>query len=104
MQTRVSIRHHDYPSRVRDEVVDKVQSLVKFHDRLTSINATLERLNEEHRVELVANVAHGPTLVADARGESFRGALDDAVQKMTTSVKRAHDKHRTERRRAGRAR
>ena len=103
MQTKVSILHHDYPSRVRAKVEDKVQQLVRFNDRLTSMHAKLERLNEEHRVELVANVAHGPTLVADGRAETFHSALEDAVSKMTTSIKRVHDKHRTERRRQSRS-
>ena len=102
MKTEVCIRHHDYPSRVRAKVEDKVRPLVRFYDRLTSIHATLERRNEEHRVELVASVAHGPTLVADARAETFHGALDDATHKLTASIKRTHDKHRTERRRARR--
>jgi len=99
MNTEVSILHHDYPSRLRETVEQKVQPLSKFYDQLTSMHAKLERLNEQHRVELVANVAHGPTLVADGRGETFNAALEDATSKMTTSIKRVHDKHRTERRR-----
>lgn len=103
MKTEVSILHHDYPSRLREQVEAKVQSLVRFFDQLTSMHAKLERLNEEHRVELVANVAHGPTLVADGRGGTFHAALDAATSKMTTSIKRVHDKHRNERRRQGRS-
>jgi len=102
MKTEVSILHHDYPSRLRGTVEEKLQHLVKFNDRLTSMHAKLERLNEEHRVELVANVAHGPTLVADGRADSFNGALDDATSKMTISIKREHEKRGTERRREGR--
>ena len=99
MKTEVSILHHDYPSRLRETVELKVQQLAKFFDQLTSMHAKIERLNEVHRVELVANVAHGPTLVADGRGGTFNAALEDATSKMTTSIKRVHDKHRTERRR-----
>lgn len=99
MQTHVAILHHDYPAQVRDTVDTKLQQLVKFHDRIVSVRAMLERQHDEHRVELVANVGHGTVLVIDARGDAIGGALDEAVSRMERMLKRHHEKHTPARRR-----
>ena len=102
MNTQVSILHHDYPTRVRDVVEERLHHLVKFYDRLSSLRALLERQNEDHRVEIVANVGRGTVLVADATGEAFSSALDEALERMTRQLKRHHDKVTKDRHRGGR--
>ena len=102
METQVAILHHDYPTRIRDGVEERLQSLVKFHDRVVSMKALLERQKEDHRVELVANVGRGTILVADVRGEAFKSALDEAMDRMTRRLKRHHDKVTRDRHRGGR--
>ena len=103
MQTQVSILHHDYPARVRDQVAEKLQHLVKFHERTVSMRALLERRNEEHRVEIVANVGNGAVLVVDARENAFAAALDEALARMERLLKRHNEKRTEGRRRGGRA-
>ena len=98
MQTQVSILHHDYPALVRDTVDARLQSLGKFHARIVSMRALLERHHEEHRVELVANVGHGAVLVVDARRDEFGKALEEAYDRMERLLKRDHDR-RIDRRR-----
>ena len=102
MKTEVSILHHDYPSRVRETVEGKLSHLVKFYDRVVSVRALLERQNEDHRVEVVANVGRGQVLVAEASNESFSSALDLAVDRMVRLLKRQHDKVTRSRHRGGR--
>lgn len=92
MKTQVSIRHHDYPRRLRELVEDRLQGLPKFYGRVTSMRANLERQNEAHRVELVANVGKGAVLVADVKGETFNAVLDEAIDRMKSQLKRHHDK------------
>lgn len=103
MKTQVSIRHHDYPSRVRQAVEERLQQLVKYFDRAISMRALLERQNEEHRVEIITNVGNGTVLVADARGDAFSTTLEEAVDRMRRLLKRHNEKLSTERRRGARA-
>jgi ribosomal subunit interface protein len=103
MQTQVSILHHDYPSRVREQVEEKLQHLVKFYNRIVSVRALLERQHEEHRVELVANVGQGAVLVVDARDTAFGSALEEALGRMERLLKRHNHKHNDLRRRSGRS-
>jgi ribosomal subunit interface protein len=99
MQTQVSILHHDYPSQVRETVDGRLQHLTKFHDRIVSLRALLERDHDAHRVELVASVGHGAVLVVDARDEGFTTALDEALRRMERLLKRQNERHGHDRRR-----
>ena len=98
MQAQVSILHHDYPARAREQVEQKLQHLVKFHDRIMSMRALLERQHDEHRVEIVARVGRGAVLVVDARDTAFAKALEEAIERMERLLKRQHDKRNDRRR------
>ena len=99
MQALVSILHHDYPVRAREQVEQKLQHLVKFYDRIVSMRALLERQHDEHRIEIVAHVARGAVLVVDARASAFGAALEEAIERMERLLKRQNDKRLHDRRR-----
>ena len=100
MKTLVAVPHHEYPTEVRTMVEAKVQALLKFYERIVSIRAVLERQGEGHRVELVAHVGHGATLVVEADGNLLTGAVDQAVGRMGRVLRR-HKTRLTERSRRG---
>ena len=99
MKTEVAILHHEYPSKIREYVTDKIQQLVRFYDGTVSMRAVLERQHDDHRVELVANVRRGVTLVVDARTSSITAALDEAVDRMSRMLARHKSKLKQEGRR-----
>ena len=101
MKTQVSILHHDYPGRLRELVEEKLGSLEKFFGHVISMRANLERQNDAHRIELVANVGGGSVLVADVSGDTFATVLDEAVDRMSRQLKRHHDKLTVDRHRGG---
>src|SRR5262245_3229343 len=82
MKTEVAILHDDYPTRIRDHVVSKLQHLIRFFEGTISMRAVLERQHDQHRVELVANVRRGVVLVVDARRETITAALEEALDRM----------------------
>ena len=100
MRTHVSILHHDYPAQLRERVEDKLAALGRFNEHITTMTARLGREGDGHRVEIVAQIAHGPTLVADVCTGVFTGALDEALDRMAGSLRRTNRKRGTERRRA----
>ena len=99
MKTEVAILHHEYPSKIREHVTDKIQQLVRFYDGTVSRRAVLERQHDDHRVELVANVRRGVTLFVDARTSSITAALDEAVDRMSRMLARHKSKLKQEGRR-----
>jgi ribosomal subunit interface protein len=102
MKTHVSSHHGDYSAGMRDLVEDKIGELVRFYNRATSMEARLEKEADTHRVEIICTVPHGPVLVADARANGIRGALDEALSRMARKLKRSREKQTIERRRPGR--
>lgn len=92
MKTTVAIPHHDLPSALRDAALERVQALESIGTELHSLHVVLEKDHLEHHVEIVANVNHAQTLVADARAEAFEGALDAACGKMETQLRKLHEK------------
>jgi ribosomal subunit interface protein len=103
MKAEVLILHHEYPARIRDHVVAKLQHLVRFFEGTISLRAVLERQHDMHRVEVVANVRRGVVLVVDARADRVIAALDQALDRMGRALARHKGKLRENRRR-GRAR
>jgi ribosomal subunit interface protein len=101
MKTEVAILHHEYPSKIRDHVTDRLQNLVRYYDGTVSMRAVLERQHDDHRVELVANVRRGVTLVVDARADTIGGALDESVARMARMLARHKTKLKQEGRRRG---
>lgn len=104
MRTEVAILHHEYPPAIRDHVTDKLKSLIKYFDGTVSLRAVLERQHDDHRVELVANVPRGVTLVVDAQGESITSALDESVDRMRRVLSRHKEKVKGAPRRRSRVR
>ncbi len=92
MKTEVAILHNEYPPRIRDHVVAKLQHLVRFFDGIVSVRAVLGRQHDDHRVELLANVRRGVILVVDARRDSISAALDEAVERMGRVLSKHKDK------------
>ncbi len=99
MKTEVAILHREYPTRIRDHVVARLQHLIRFFEGTVSVRAVLERQHDQHRVELVANVRRGVVLVVDARGGSITGALDEALERMGRLLSRRKSKLKEVRRR-----
>ena len=100
MRTHVSILHRDYPGHLRAHVEEKLEALSRFNDHVTSMTARLERQGDGHRVEIVAQVSHGPTLVADVCRQAFSGTLEEALDRMGRSLRRSNRKRGIERRRS----
>ena len=100
MRTEVSILHHDYPGDLRVQVEAKLLSLARFNDQALSITARLERQGNEHRVELIAQISHGATLVADVSQIRFSASLEEALDRMRCLLRKAMEKQVDSRRRS----
>jgi ribosomal subunit interface protein len=92
MNTEVAILHHDYPAETRATVDKRLQGLTRFFDGIHSLSARLEKQGDDHRVELVAHVGRGPILKAEVSRETFKGALDESVDRMRGQLSRHRDR------------
>ncbi len=63
------------------------------------MDARLEKDARSHRVELVANLGRGQTLVANVHRDGFGEALYEAIDRMGRQLRKQHDKAKLEPRR-----
>jgi ribosome-associated translation inhibitor RaiA len=103
MNTEVSIHDSTAGPRVRRLVEQKLLALGARCAGVVSLTAHLAQEADQHRVAIAASVAHGPVLAVEARAGGVRGALDEALQRITRRLERARALRTTERRRRGRA-
>ncbi len=92
MNKQISILHGSYPSEVRTLIESRLDALPLFGNRVDSLTARLDRMHEEHQIELVAGVGGAGTLVAKAQTSNLSKALDEAIERLTSQLRRLHDR------------
>jgi ribosomal subunit interface protein len=99
MDVVVTGRHCEVSDRFREHVSEKLARLEKHDHRIMRVQVEVEqeRNPRQHdravRVELTA-FSKGPVIRAEAAAEDKMGALDLAVDKMASQMRRAADRRR----------
>ena len=102
MDVVVSSRHCEISERFREHVEDKLARLEKHDHRIIRVEVLLERErnarqpDRQVRVELTAK-SKGPILRAEAAAEDKMAALDLALDKMSSQMRRAADRRKVHR-------
>ena len=102
MEVVVTGRHCEVSDRFREHVSEKLTRLEKLDHRLirVQVEVSLEKNPRQHdratKVELTA-FSKGPVIRAEAAAEDKMGALDLALDKMQTQMRRAADRRRVHR-------
>ena len=99
MEVVVTGRHCEVSDRFREHVSEKLSRLEKHDHRImrVQVEVELERNPRQHdrstKVELTA-FSKGPVIRAEAAAEDKMGALDLALDKMQSQMRRAADRRR----------
>jgi ribosomal subunit interface protein len=102
MDVVVKSRHCEVTERFREHVQEKLSRLEKHDHRLIRVEVEVDlernpRLQDKAlRVQLTA-FSKGPVIRAEAAAEDKMAALDMAVDKMATQMRRAADRRRVHR-------
>ena len=102
MDVVVTGRHCEVSERFREHVSDKLARLEKHDHRIIRVQVEVEQEKNprQHdratRVELTA-FSKGPVIRAEAAAEDKMGALDLALDKMASQMRRAADRRRIHR-------
>jgi ribosomal subunit interface protein len=97
MEVVVTSRHCEVSDRFRAHVAEKLSRLEKHDHRIMRVNVEVEQernprqQNRAVRVELTA-FSRGPVIRAEAAASEKMGALDLAVDKMASQMRRAADR------------
>ena len=102
MDVVVSSRHCEVSDRFREHVEEKLARLEKHNHRIIRVEVLLEKETRPRepdravRVELTAK-SRGPIVRAEASAEDKMAALDLALDKMASQMRRAADRRKVHR-------
>lgn len=102
MHVNVSARHGHLSSATQEKIIEKVNKLGRFFDRLTAVDVTIDLEREEPSVEIRASAEHTKDFVArEAAGELFAG-LDAVIHKLEQQLRKHKEKIQAGHRQPGR--
>lgn len=99
MQIKISARHGHLSEDTQRFIREKAEKLLRFFDRLTSIEITVDLKNETHLVEFLAKAEHKHEFVASEHNNDILAALDLALDKVEGQIRRYKEKIQDHRRR-----
>ena len=93
MQINISTRHGDISDATKEKIVQKVEKLKRFFDRLTSIDVTvnLEKADEPS-IEIAVQSEKRHDFVASYKSSDMFGSVDQIVSKLEQQIKKHKEK------------
>lgn len=94
MQINVTSRHMNLSSELRNHAEKRADSLVKYYDRISSIDVVLESGGGHTSVEIIVYAEHKNTFVARKVGDDAHTLIDVVRDKLERQLKKYKGKQR----------
>lgn len=88
MQVRITGRHVEVTPAVKEYAEEKLGKLVRFFNRITSIELLLESIKGVQRAEAVAHVEHSAPVVGHSDKADVIAAVDEVADKIERQLKK----------------
>ena len=98
MQIEISARHGHLSDATQRFIREKAEKLLRFFERLTRIEVTVDLKNEVKRVEFVVSAEHKHDFVARENHSDVLAAVDLVVDKLENQLRRYKEKVQDHRR------
>jgi len=93
MQINISTRHGEINDATKNKIIQKVEKLQRFFDRLTSINVTVDLSKaDEPNIEVTVKPEHRSEFIASYRSTDMFGAVDQIIDKLELQIKKHKEK------------
>lgn len=92
MDVTITARHCTIAGSVRERAEARVARLSRYEPRMSAGHVIFEEEGSERRAEIRVAVDGAPMQVAKGDGDSFRAALDRALDRITRRLKREREK------------
>jgi putative sigma-54 modulation protein len=100
VQIKISVRHGHLSEATQQFIREKAEKLLRFFERLTMIEVTVDLKDEVNKVvELLVSAEHKHDFVARETNADILAAVDLAVHKLERQVHRYKEKIQDHRRR-----
>jgi putative sigma-54 modulation protein len=100
VEIKVSARHGHLAEETQHAIKDKAQKLLRYFERLTSIDVTVDLMNQEgrHTVEFLARAEHKHDFVAKESHADIMAAVDLIIEKLEHQMRKHKEKIQDHRR------
>jgi putative sigma-54 modulation protein len=97
VQVNISARHGHLSPATQQKVIEKVEKLNRYFDRVSAINVTVDlEYRENHhdaiKVEVQVSAEHREDFVASETADELFAALDGAVHKVEQQIRKHKEK------------
>ena len=94
MQISLTGRHVSVTDSIKNYAKEKASKLLKFYDRIQSIEVILDHDAGLNKVEIIVEAEHRNTFVAQESHEDMYAAVDLVVGKLERQLIRHKERHR----------
>lgn len=91
MKIRVSERHTKLRPAVRQSLVEKLEGLERYFDRILSIEAVVEEEKNHFIVRLLAHLVRKKVVKAEAQAPELHGAVNEALDNLKAQLTKFKD-------------
>ncbi|WP_298859672.1 ribosome-associated translation inhibitor RaiA [uncultured Gimesia sp.] len=98
MQVAITCRHGSVSDGLRDYITGKSEKLLKYFERVTAIQVTIDQGQNQNRVEILVDAEHKHNFVAHADGDEVKPNFQSALSKMEHQIKKYKEKIQDHRR------
>ena len=98
MQIKISARHGHLSEPTQQFIREKAEKLLRFFERLTSIEVTVDLKSDTKQVEILVSAEHKHDFVASESHQDILAAVDLAVDKLQQQLRRYKERVQDRRR------
>jgi putative sigma-54 modulation protein len=98
VQIKISARHGHLSDATQEFIREKAQKLLRFFERLTLIEVTVDLKNESKQVEFLVSAEHKHDFVARENNSDILAAVDLVLEKLEGQLRRYKEKVQDRRR------
>lgn len=92
MNVSVTARHCDVSDGLRRRIDRRAERLLRYNERIRDVEVVFDGEGGQHAVEVQVKEDGGPRLVAQAAGQSFRVALERAMDKVARQARKTRER------------
>lgn len=98
MQVAITCRHGNVADDVRDQINEKSQKLLKYFERVTAIQVTIDFVDDRVGIEILVDAEHKHNFVAQTEGDDVLPTFDRTLHKMEQQIRKYKEKIQDHRR------
>lgn len=94
MRIAITERHTSVTAAVKEYATEKAGKLVRFYDRISSIDIILDGANDQAGVEMIVKVDGADDFIAHQNGGDYFAGVDMVLDKLERQITKHKEKQR----------